>query len=170
MPGPTARSQRAARSFPKPVPPTMANIARRKRGRPWNCCQKSSTSGNSLGGFLAWARDKVVQFVPEATVPFFKREEKTKGEEEKGREQTRREEKRREEKRRKTEGAYNSEVVREILPGLIRPGTNTSYNFQFGYRGNTARPLRRMHTSPPPNLEDKVPVFPQRRRRARPCR
>ena len=29
----------------------------------------------------------------------------------------------------------NSEVVREILPGLIRPGSNTSYNFHFAYRG-----------------------------------
>ena len=69
----------------------------------------------------------------------------------------------------------NSEVVREILPGLIRPGSNTSYNFHFGYRGKTARPLRLMQTTPPnpkrralsvsckrhppnPNPEDKVPA------------
>ena len=41
----------------------------------------------------------------------------------------------------------NSEVVREILPGLIRPGSNTSYNFHFADRGNTARPVRLMQTS-----------------------
>ena len=43
----------------------------------------------------------------------------------------------------------NSEVVREILPGLIRPGSNTSYNFHFAYRGNTARPVRLTQTSKP---------------------
>ena len=46
-------------------------------------------------------------------------------------------EKRREEKKReeREKGEDNSEVVREILPGLIRPGSNTSYNFHFAYRG-----------------------------------
>ena len=70
-----------------------------------------------------------------------KREEKSREEEEKRREDTRREEKR----RKKEED--NSEVVREILPGLIRPGSNTSYNFHFADRGNTARPVRLMQTS-----------------------
>ena len=49
----------------------------------------------------------------------------------------------------------DSEVVREIFPGLIRPGSNTSYNFHFAYRGNTARPVRLMKTSPS-NPENKV--------------
>ena len=35
----------------------------------------------------------------------------------------------------------------EILPGLIRPGSNTSYNFHFADRGNTARPVRLMQKS-----------------------
>ena len=43
----------------------------------------------------------------------------------------------------------NLEVVREILPGLIRPGSNTSYIFDFAYRGNTVRPVRLTQASKP---------------------
>ena len=69
-----------------------------------------------------------------------------------GREGKRTDDKRREEKKRegRKKGAYNSEVVREILPGLIRPGSNTSYNFHFAYSGNTARPVRLTQSSRPP--------------------
>ena len=68
-----------------------------------------------------------------------------------GREGKRTDDKRRDEKKRegRNKGAYNSEVVREILPGLIRPGSNTSYNFHFAYRGNTVRPVRLTQTSKP---------------------
>ena len=80
-----------------------------------------------------------------------RREEKRREDKRRGREGKRKDEKRREEKTReeRQKGEDNSEVVREILPGLIRPGSNTSYNFHFGYRGKTARPLRLMQTTPP---------------------
>ena len=69
-----------------------------------------------------------------------RREEKRSEDKRRGREGKRTDEKRREEKTReeRQKGEDNSEVVREILPGLIRPGSNTSYNFHFGYRGKTA--------------------------------
>ena len=78
------------------------------------------------------------------------RENKNAGKEKRrGREEKRRDEKRREDKKReeREKGEDNSEVVREILPGLIRPGSNTSYNFHFADRGNTARPVRLMQKS-----------------------
>ena len=78
-----------------------------------------------------------------------RREEKRREDKRRGREGKRKDEKRREEKTReeRQKGEDNSEVVREILPGLIRPGSNTSYNFHFADRGNTARPVRLMQTS-----------------------
>ena len=61
-----------------------------------------------------------------------------------------REEKRRERRERERREREDSEVVREIHPGLIRPGSNTSYNFHFAYSGNTARPVRLTQSSRPP--------------------
>ena len=62
-----------------------------------------------------------------------RREEKRREDKRRGREGKRKDEKRREEKTReeRQKGEDNSEVVREILPGLIRPGSNTYYNFLF---------------------------------------
>ena len=93
-----------------------------------------------------------------------RREEKRREDKRRGREGKRKDEKRREEKTReeRQKGEDNSEVVREILPGLIRPGSNTSYNIHFDRP--TDRPTDRSTARP----RDRS-TRPTRLARGRPC-